>query len=74
MENNILGTKWVAQIGILVHDIEKTSQAFADFFGVHKPQWSITDTVDKAQTSTEGRVPKQERSWRSLTWGRFSWN
>ena len=54
MENNILGTKWVAQIGILVHDIEKTSQTFADFFGVDKPQWSITDTVDKAQTEHRG--------------------
>ena len=47
---NILGTKLITQIGILVHDIEATSQAYAQFFGVERPQWSITDEVDKAQT------------------------
>jgi methylmalonyl-CoA/ethylmalonyl-CoA epimerase len=34
MENNVLGTKVITLIGILVHDIEKTSQAYADFFGI----------------------------------------
>ena len=29
MANNILGNKLITQIGILVHDIEKTSQARA---------------------------------------------
>ncbi len=47
---NILGNKTVTQIGILVHDIEKASQAFADFLGVEKPPWSMTDTVDQART------------------------
>lgn len=55
METNILGTKFVTQIGILVHDIEKTAQAFADFFGVEKPSSSLTDTLDKAQTQFRGR-------------------
>jgi len=54
MENNILDTKLITQIGILVHDIEKTSQAYAQFFGVEKPQCSITDEVDKAQTQYRG--------------------
>ena len=31
MEKGILGTKIVTQIGFVVNDIEKTSQAFADF-------------------------------------------
>jgi hypothetical protein len=48
MENNVLGTKVITLIGILVHDIEKTSQAYADFFGIEKPQWIMIDTVDKA--------------------------
>ncbi|MEH7095754.1 VOC family protein [Neobacillus vireti] len=53
-EKNILGTNVIAQIGILVHDIEKTSQAYADFFGVENPGWSLTDTVDKAETEYNG--------------------
>ncbi|CAI9389109.1 MULTISPECIES: VOC family protein [unclassified Bacillus (in: firmicutes)] len=61
MEKNMLGNNFITQIGILVHDIEKTSQAYADFFGVDKPEWSLTDTVDRAQTeyrnqSTEARA------------------
>jgi methylmalonyl-CoA/ethylmalonyl-CoA epimerase len=55
MENNILGTKLITQIGILVHDIEATSQAYAQFFGVEKPQCSITDEVDKTQTQYRGK-------------------
>ena len=55
MGNNILGTKLITQIGILVHDIEATSQAYAQFFGVEKPQCSITDEVDKAQTQYRGK-------------------
>jgi methylmalonyl-CoA/ethylmalonyl-CoA epimerase len=55
MENKILGTKVITQIGILVHDIEKTSQAYAEFFGVEKPQYSITDELDKAQTQYRGK-------------------
>ncbi|MBT2657138.1 VOC family protein [Bacillus sp. ISL-18] len=53
-EKNILGTNVIAQIGILVHDIEKTSQAYADFFGVENPGWNLTDTVDKAATEYNG--------------------
>lgn len=55
MGNNILGTKLITQIGILVHDIEATSQAYAQFFGVEKPQYSITDHVDTAQTQYRGK-------------------
>jgi methylmalonyl-CoA/ethylmalonyl-CoA epimerase len=54
MANNILGNKLITQIGILVHDIEKTSRAYAQFFGVENPEWSITDEVDKAQTEYRG--------------------
>jgi methylmalonyl-CoA/ethylmalonyl-CoA epimerase len=54
MSNNVLGTKVITQIGLLVHDIDKTSQAYADFFGVDKPAWFWTDTVDVAQTEYRG--------------------
>jgi methylmalonyl-CoA/ethylmalonyl-CoA epimerase len=51
---NILGNRLITQIGILVRDIEKTSRAYADFFGVEKPQWFITDSVERAQTEYRG--------------------
>ncbi|RIX52697.1 VOC family protein [Paenibacillus nanensis] len=54
MNNGILGTKVITQIGLLVHDIEKVSQAYAEFFGMEKPAWFWTDTVDKAQTEFRG--------------------
>ena len=38
----------------MVNDIEKTSQAFADFLGVEKPQWSLTDTIDKTHGEFNG--------------------
>ncbi|MBM7691658.1 4-hydroxyphenylpyruvate dioxygenase-like putative hemolysin [Peribacillus deserti] len=54
MEKNVLGNNVITQIGILVNDIETTSQAYADFFGVKKPEAIITDTVDIAQTEYRG--------------------
>jgi len=54
MSNNVLGTNIVTQIGILVNDIEATSQAWADFFGIEKPKAFWTDTVDVAQTEYQG--------------------
>jgi methylmalonyl-CoA/ethylmalonyl-CoA epimerase len=55
LNNNLLRTKVITLIGILVHDIEKTSQAYADFFGIEKPQWFLTDAVDKARTEYRGK-------------------
>jgi methylmalonyl-CoA/ethylmalonyl-CoA epimerase len=55
MECNVLGTKVITLIGILVHDIEKASQAYADFFGMEKPEWFLTDAVENAQTEYRGR-------------------
>ena len=37
---DLLGDKKaVAHICLVVHDIEKTSQDYADFFGIEKPAW-----------------------------------
>lgn len=58
MEKNILGTGIVVQIGILVNDIEKTSQAYADFLGMEKPAWMITGTLEEAQTEYLGKPSK----------------
>jgi len=54
MEKNILGTNIVTQVGILVNDIEKTSQDYADFLGMEKPQWILTDGYDKTQAEYLG--------------------
>lgn len=55
MEHNMLDTRIVTQIGFVVNDIEKTSQAFAEFLGVEKPAWSLTDTIDKTQGQYNGK-------------------
>jgi methylmalonyl-CoA/ethylmalonyl-CoA epimerase len=60
-QKNALGTNVIAQIGILVNDIEKTSQNYADFFGIEKPEWSLTDTLDRAKTEFEGN-PTEARA------------
>lgn len=52
--SGLLGNHFMTQIGILVHDIGKVSQAYADFFGLDKPQISITDTADIARTEYNG--------------------
>jgi methylmalonyl-CoA/ethylmalonyl-CoA epimerase len=61
MKKNILGTHFVTQIGILVHDIEKTAQVYADFLGVDKPEVMITDAIDKSETKYRGQ-PSEARS------------
>jgi len=54
MEKNLLGTNVVTQIGILVHDIEKSAQDYADLLGVEKPEIFITATPDIAKTVYNG--------------------
>ncbi len=55
MDKNILGTNVVAQIGFLVHDIEKSAKTFADFLGVDVPPIRMTDPLEKAQTRYKGK-------------------
>ncbi len=54
MEKNILGNHTVVQIGIIVKDIQKTAQKYADFFGVEMPEIVTTDAYEKAQTQYKG--------------------
>lgn len=54
MSGNFLGNRVITQIGLLVRDIEKTSQAYADFFGVEKPNWFWTDVPEVARTEFRG--------------------
>jgi methylmalonyl-CoA/ethylmalonyl-CoA epimerase len=61
MKKGILGTQVVTQVGILVHDIEKTAQVYADFLGVPKPAIIVTDTIDKSQAAFKG-APTRARA------------
>ncbi|HEX3048263.1 MAG TPA: VOC family protein [Bacillota bacterium] len=58
MSNSLLGNKVVAQIGIIVKDIEKTSAAYAKFLGVEKPAWVITGAMEEAHTEYQGKPSK----------------
>ncbi|WP_019640294.1 VOC family protein [Paenibacillus fonticola] len=49
MEKGILGTKVVAQVGLIVKDIEVTGKKYADFLGVEVPPIELTDEFEKSQ-------------------------
>jgi catechol 2,3-dioxygenase-like lactoylglutathione lyase family enzyme len=61
MENNLLNTSTVVQVGILVNDIEKTGAAYAAVLGMEKPSWSWTGTREEAQTEYYGK-PSEARA------------
>lgn len=54
MSENALGegNKTVTQIALVVRDIEEKSAAFAELFGVEKPDWFITE---KGQSIYKGK-------------------
>ena len=52
--SGLLGNNVITQIGILVHDVEKVSEAYAKFFGVEKPTPFWTDVQELAQTEFNG--------------------
>jgi catechol 2,3-dioxygenase-like lactoylglutathione lyase family enzyme len=56
-----LGSSTVVQVGLIVRDIEKTAQAYADLFGVEVPEWSLTDPEEKAHTRYRGQ-PTEARA------------
>lgn len=58
MDNGILGTVAVAQIGIIVNNIERSAKKFADFFGMEVPEITITDTYDKTLAQYKGEPTK----------------
>jgi len=55
MDNNLLGTNVVTQVGILVHDIEKSIKEFATILGVEEPTWSWTGTLEESQAEYKGK-------------------
>ncbi len=61
MTQQSLGATTVVQVGIIVSDIETKAQAWADVFGLPKPNIIITDTVDKAHTEYQDQ-PTEARA------------
>lgn len=55
MENNVMGTNVVIQIGILVNNIDEAAQAYADLLGVEKPEIRMTATQDVSRTEYMGK-------------------
>ncbi len=58
MKKNILGTSGVTQVGILVHDIEKSARVFADFLGLPVPEIRTTDDISKSKAKYRGNPTK----------------
>lgn len=58
MDKKLLGMDNVVQIGILVNDIEKTAQTYADLLGVEKPPVIVTGTYEEAKTEYLGEPSK----------------
>ncbi len=58
MDKNILGTNIVTQVAFVVHDIEKTSRAYADFLGMEKPEIKITGPYESTGTVYRGEPSK----------------
>lgn len=74
MDRNLLNTNVVAQIGVVVKDIEKTSQAIADFFGMDKPEIIMTPSREKAKTVFRGKPTEARAKLAFFNWETFSWN
>lgn len=51
----MLGTTAVAQIALLVNDIESASQAYADFFGIDNRGWFWSDEFGITLTEFRGK-------------------
>ena len=44
---SVIETNVVCQIGLVVNDVEKTGQAFADFFGIERPEVADSGPVPR---------------------------
>lgn len=50
----------MAQVAVVVKDIEETSKAYAELLGVEVPAWSMTDVFEKANTQFMGEDTKAQ--------------
>jgi methylmalonyl-CoA/ethylmalonyl-CoA epimerase len=52
---NILGTTQVCQIGLVVHDIEKSIDGYCEVFGIPRPAVRITDEYEVSRAVYRGQ-------------------
>jgi methylmalonyl-CoA/ethylmalonyl-CoA epimerase len=52
---NNLGTMQVCQVGLVVHDIEKSLDAYCEVFGIPRPPVRITDEYELARAVYRGQ-------------------
>jgi methylmalonyl-CoA/ethylmalonyl-CoA epimerase len=55
---NTLGTMQVCQIGLVVHDIEKSLDGYCDVFGIPRPPVRITDEYEHSKAVYRGQPTK----------------
>jgi len=60
-KKNPLGTDVITQIGIVVKDIDKSAQAYAEIFGVKKPEAVITAPQSETHALYKGQ-PTEARA------------
>lgn len=56
LKKNLLGTKKVAQIGIIVKDIETASASYASLLGVEKPEIVMAENPADNPTTYKGKL------------------
>jgi methylmalonyl-CoA/ethylmalonyl-CoA epimerase len=56
LDTNMLESRVITQIGVVVKDIEKTTEAYAQFFKVENPKIILTDTVERSNLTYNGKV------------------
>src|ERR1035437_2792866 len=49
-----LGTTTIAQVGLIVRDVEAKARAWSDLFGLPMPEIIVTDGVEVAHTTYNG--------------------
>jgi methylmalonyl-CoA/ethylmalonyl-CoA epimerase len=52
--SEVLSSKVICQVGLVVRDVEKSARAYADLFGVETPSWSMTDPEPVAHIQYRG--------------------
>lgn len=60
MHNSIVENQAIVQICLVVNDVEKSAAAYAAFFDLPMPEYTVTDGYDKARAEFQG-VPTDTR-------------
>jgi methylmalonyl-CoA/ethylmalonyl-CoA epimerase len=55
---NILGTKQMCQVGLVVDDIEKSLDAYCDLLGIDRPKIIVTDEYESTRAVFNGQATR----------------